>query len=186
MWLNPHRSSSAAYSPLHMRHNLRYATFWRFRRTMSHEPFYKGGEFQQVRHAEECPLLSQDDIRIRCGQIRPPQGNRTHGLSIDLQQKAHTGAVAPLAHASELSAGVGVERMNDPHKPRGCDGNVRILNPGTSGSSRRASACRRTARRASRSRRRNCRSCSTASAAGGGRNLLLLRKSMRRISSPPR
>jgi hypothetical protein len=49
------------------------------------ELIYKPGQFQQIRHAEERPMLAYDDLRVRSSEIRPLRWNRADGRIIDLQ-----------------------------------------------------------------------------------------------------
>ncbi len=116
--------TTAAYFPLHHIGSLL--------RTASPEPVYQTGEFQQVCHAEECPLLAKNGLRIRGDEIRPLWRNRAHRFVVDFQQEARAGAVRPLAHTGELAPAERMKRMRDTNKPRRCDGNVRILDRGTS------------------------------------------------------
>ena len=84
-------------------------------------------EFQQIRHAKERSLRTDDDFRVRCHEIRPLRGNRANGRLINLQQEPSARPGVPLAHACELSAAERMEGVRDVHKTRRCAGNTCIL-----------------------------------------------------------
>ena len=102
-------------------------TFCLLHRLTSAKLFDQPGEFQQVRHAEERPLLADDELRVRHHEIRPLRRNRRDGRFIDLQQEPSARPVVPLAHARELLAAEGMEWVRDAYKTRRCDRSARTL-----------------------------------------------------------
>jgi len=73
-------------------------------------------------------MLAYDDLRVRRNEIGPLQRNRADGRILDLQQKAPSIGVAPLAHANEFLAAQWMKRVRDAHKARRCDRSMCILN----------------------------------------------------------
>jgi hypothetical protein len=94
----------------------------------STQAIQKTCELQQVCNTEECAPLSDDDLRIWDGEVRPLRGDGTNDLLIDLQQEPRAIAVVPLAHADERLPAEGMERMRYAHKAHRSNGNVCILN----------------------------------------------------------
>jgi hypothetical protein len=88
----------------------------------------QAGELQQVCHAEERPLSTDNDLRIRRHEIRPLRGNRTNGRFINLQQEPSAIPGVPLAHARELLAAQWMEWVRNTHKTRRCARTTCILN----------------------------------------------------------
>jgi len=102
-------------------------TFCLLHRITSAKLIYQPYEFQQIRHAEERTLLTDDDLRVRGNEIRPLRRHRADGRIIDAQQDTSSRTVVPLAHACELFAAEGMEWMRDAHKTRRCDRSARTL-----------------------------------------------------------
>jgi hypothetical protein len=85
------------------------------------------GEFQQIGHAEERPLRTDEDLRIRRYEICPLRWNRAGRHLINVQQEPSAISGIPLAHARELLAAERMEWVRDAHKTRRCDCNTCIL-----------------------------------------------------------
>jgi len=91
------------------------------------ELLYKPCQFQQIRHAEERPVLAYGDLRVRSTEIRPLRRNRANGRLIDSQQQTFPIAVVPVAHARELLAVKWMKRVCDAYKTHRCDRNTCTL-----------------------------------------------------------
>jgi hypothetical protein len=78
-------------------------------------------ESQQIRDAEECTVLTHDDLRGSSREIRPLLRNRADCPIIILQQQALSIGIAPFAHTSELFPGERMKRVRDTYKMRRCD-----------------------------------------------------------------
>ena len=98
-----------------------FTLIWTRERTPAGELIYQPCEFEQIGQTEKRSMLAYDDLRVRSNQIRPLRRNRANGRIVDPQQETSTVTVVPLAHASELFAAQGVERVRDAHKGRRCD-----------------------------------------------------------------
>jgi len=89
--------------------------------------FDESGKFQQICHAKERPLPTDDDLWVRRYKIRPLRRNSTDGYLIDVQQEPSAIPGIPLAHAHELLAAEWMEWVRDAHKTRRYIGNTCIL-----------------------------------------------------------
>jgi hypothetical protein len=111
----------AAYLCLHMRRNLLYAPYSPPRRISPAQAVDQVGEFEQVSYAEQRPLPAQDDLGIRCDNIRPLRWNRANRTFIYLEQQRHAVAVIPVAYAGQLPPAERMEWMRHAYKTCGCD-----------------------------------------------------------------
>jgi hypothetical protein len=87
----------------------------------------QAGEFQQISHAKERPLPTDNDLWIRRYEIRPLRRNRADGRFIDLQQEPSAIPGVPLTHARQLLATERMKGVHDAHKTRRCIGTTCIL-----------------------------------------------------------
>ena len=78
-------------------------------------------QLQEVREAQQRTPPAQDDFRIGRYDVRPLPRNRTEAVLVDAQDQPGAVPVVSLAHAHELPAGEGVERMRYAHKTRRSD-----------------------------------------------------------------
>ena len=72
-------------------------------------------------------MLAYDDLRVRCNEIGPLQRNRADDRIVDLEQKAPSIGVAPLAYTNEFLAAEWMKWVRDAHKARHCDRSICIL-----------------------------------------------------------
>ena len=91
------------------------------------EPIDQLGEFQQVRHAEQCPTPAQNDLGIRRYNIRPLRPNCVDHSIVALQQQRLPIAVVTLTYAGELLPAERMKGMRYAHKTCGCDRSLCIL-----------------------------------------------------------
>ena len=87
----------------------------------------QAGEFQQISHAEERLLSTDNDLRIRRHDIRPLRRHRTDGRLINVQQEPPAISGVPLAYARQLLAAERMEWVRDAYKTRRCICNTCIL-----------------------------------------------------------
>jgi hypothetical protein len=78
------------------------------------------GEFQQISHAEERLLSTDDNLGIRRHEIRPLRWNRADGRLINVQQEPSAIPVIPLAYTRQLLAAERMEWVRDAYKTRRC------------------------------------------------------------------
>jgi hypothetical protein len=102
-------------------------TIWLLQRLTSAKLIDQSCEFQQIRHAEERPMVTDDELRVRGNESCPLRRHRADGRLIDAQQEPSAITVVPLAHARELLAAEGMEWVRDAHKTRRCDRSVCTL-----------------------------------------------------------
>lgn len=76
---------------------------------------------QEVRKAQQRAPPTEDGFRIRRYVVRPLPRNRTESVAVDSQKQPAAVPAVSLAHALELSAREGVERMRYAHKTRRSD-----------------------------------------------------------------
>jgi hypothetical protein len=80
--------------------------------------FDESGKFQQICHAKERRVPTDEALRVRRSKIRPLRRNSTDGYLIDVQQEPSAIPGIALAHAHELLAAEWREGARDTHRTR--------------------------------------------------------------------
>jgi hypothetical protein len=82
------------------------------------ETRHQVGKLQQIGNPQPPPSLAEDDLWVRCHDIRPRLRHRADLILLDAQQEPLPVPVVPLTNADKLPSGERVERVHHAHKAR--------------------------------------------------------------------